>query len=96
MEEKIGTLIEQIPIGIITYSYSGNVEFVNQNFRKFSILYQISLPYEHFNILENDLFPSVSIKDELRETLDGIPFEKEIKYTKFKIIQFLCNQIYRN
>ena len=80
MEEKIATLIEQIPIGIITYSRNGNVEFVNQNFRKFGILYQISLPYEHFNILENDLFPSESIKDELRETLDGIPFEKEIKY----------------
>jgi len=80
MEEKIATLIEQIPIGIITYSYSGNVEFVNQNFKKFSFLYQISLPYEHFNVFENDLFPSVSIKDELRETLEGIPFEKEIEY----------------
>jgi PAS domain S-box-containing protein len=80
MEEKIATLIEQIPIGIITYSNSGDVEFVNQNFRKFSFLYQISLPYEHFNVFENDLFPSVSIKDELRETLEGIPFEKEIEY----------------
>lgn len=80
MEEKIATLIEQIPIGIITYSYTGNVEFVNQNFKKFSFLYQLSLPYEHFNVFENDLFPSVSIKDELRETLEGIPFEKEIEY----------------
>ena len=80
MEEKIATLIEQIPIGIITYSCDGNVEFVNQNFKKFSFLYQISFPNEQFNLFENDLFPSVSIKEELRDTLEGIPFEKEIEH----------------
>ncbi|MBT8378314.1 MAG: PAS domain S-box protein [Ignavibacteria bacterium] len=82
MEEKIATLIEQIPIGIFTYSYNGNVEFVNKNFKKYSILYQIALPHPHFNVFENDLFPTVSIKDELKKTMEGIPFEKEIKYVR--------------
>jgi PAS domain S-box-containing protein len=80
MEEKIATLIEQIPIGIITYSRNGNVEFVNQNFKKFNILYQITMPYQHFNVFENDLFPNLSIKDELRDTLEGLSFIKEVKF----------------
>jgi PAS domain-containing protein len=82
MEEKIATLIEQIPIGIITYSYNGNVEFINQNFKKFSILYQITMPHQHFNVFENDLFPDLSIKDELRDTLEGISFIKEVKIVR--------------
>ena len=82
MEEKIATLIEQIPIGIITYSRNGNVEFVNQNFKKLSILYQITMPYQHFNVFENDLFPNLSIKDELRDTLEGLSFIKEVKFVR--------------
>lgn len=80
MEEKTIKIIEQVPVGIITFSAGGEIDYVNQNFRKFGILY-------HFetstllgnNILHIELFPNISINDELQQLLKGLPFEKEVK-----------------
>ncbi|MCH7772991.1 MAG: PAS domain S-box protein [Bacteroidetes bacterium] len=80
MEEKTIKIIEQVPVGIITFSAGGEIDYVNQNFRKFGILYHFetsNLPGN--NILQKDLFPNISIKDELHQLLKGLPFEKEIK-----------------
>jgi len=80
MKEKTIKIIEQVPVGIITFSAGGEIDYVNQNFRKFGILY-------HFetstllgnNILHIELFPNISINDELHQLLKGLPFEKEVK-----------------
>ncbi len=80
MEEKTIKIIEQVPVGIITFSASGEIDFVNQNFRKFGVLYHFEtsdLPGN--NILQIDLFPNISIKDELYQLIKGLPFEREIK-----------------
>ncbi|MCW8804211.1 MAG: PAS domain S-box protein, partial [Ignavibacteriaceae bacterium] len=80
MEEKTIKIIEQVPVGIITFSAGGEIDYVNQNFRKFGVLYQFeisTLPGN--NILQIELFPNISIKDELRQLFKGFPFEKEIK-----------------
>jgi PAS domain S-box-containing protein len=80
MEEKIATLVEQVPLGIIAFTSNGDIEFVNQNFKKYSILYQLASPYEEFNVFEDGLFATTSIKKELKEILEGLPFEKEVKH----------------
>jgi PAS domain S-box-containing protein len=80
MEEKTIKIIEQVPVGIITFSAGGEIDYVNQNFRKFGILYHFepsTLPGN--NILQIDLFANISIKDELHQLLEGLPFEREIK-----------------
>jgi len=80
MEEKTIKIIEQVPVGIITFSAGGEIDYVNQNFRKFGILYNFetsSLPGK--NILQIELFQNISIRDELRQLFIGLPFEKEIK-----------------
>jgi PAS domain S-box-containing protein len=80
MEEKTINIIEQVPVGIITFSAGGEIDYVNQNFRKFGILYHFetsALPGS--NILQIDLFPNISIMDELRQLFKGLPFEKEIR-----------------
>jgi PAS domain S-box-containing protein len=80
MQEKTIKIIEQVPVGIITFSASGEIDYVNQNFRKFGLLYHFEpsiLPGN--NILQMDLFANISIKDELRQLFRGLPFEKEIK-----------------
>ncbi len=79
MEEKTIKIIEQVPVGIITFSADGEIDYVNQNFRKFGVLYHFetsNLPGN--NILQKDLFPNISIKDELHQLLKGLPFEREI------------------
>ncbi len=80
MEEKTIKIIEQVPVGIITFSADGEIDYVNQNFRKFGVLYHFetsNLPGN--NILQKDLFSNISIKDELHQLLKGLPFEREIK-----------------
>ena len=80
MEEKTIKIIEQVPVGIITFSAGGEIDYVNQNFRKFGILYQFETPtLPGNNILKIELFPNISIMDELRQLFKGLPFEKEIK-----------------
>jgi PAS domain S-box-containing protein len=80
MEEQNIKIIEQVPVGIITFSARGEIDYVNQNFKKFGILYHFEtsiLPGN--NILQTELFPNISITDELRQLFKGLPFEKEIK-----------------
>ena len=80
MQERTLKIIEQAPIGIITFSADGEIDYLNQNFRKFDILYHFETSsLIGSNIFGIDIFPHVNIKEELKELLEGFPFEKEIK-----------------
>lgn len=79
MEEKIATLIEQIPVGILVFSSSGEVEFTNQNFKKLCVLHHFLTPYNQLNIFEDNLFPEINLNKKLNDILKGITFNKEIK-----------------
>ncbi|MEE9449314.1 MAG: PAS domain S-box protein [Ignavibacteriaceae bacterium] len=79
MEINISNIIEQVPVGIITFSLDGKIDFVNRNLEKFGILYQLETPsLLGANIFKTDIFPSASITEELKELKEGFSFEKEI------------------
>ncbi len=82
MEEKIATLIEQIPFGILTFSSSGEVEFTNQKFRKLCILHNLPLSYQQVNIFEDNFFYELNIIQQLNDIFKGIPFQKLIAQKK--------------
>ena len=80
MENNISNIIEQAPVGIITFSVDGKIDFVNQNFEKFGILYNLEIPsLLGANIFETNIFPSASLTEEFRELKEGFSFEKEIR-----------------
>lgn len=80
MEEKLSKFIEQAPVGIITFSREGTIDYVNQNFHEFSILYHLeNTTVIGKNIFDVNLFPSTDLSNELNEIINGYPFEKEIK-----------------
>jgi len=80
MEINISSIIEQAPVGIITFSLDGKIDLVNQNFEKFSILYQLESPsLSGANIFKTAIFPSASLTKELKELKEGFSFEKEIR-----------------
>lgn len=80
MQKRSDQILEQAPVGIITFSAQGEIDYINQNFRKFSILYsfetQSLIGVDVFSI---DIFPYISIQEELHQLFLGTPFEKEIK-----------------
>jgi len=80
MEPKLSILIEQAPIGIITFSSEGVIDYLNQNFEKFGILYQFeTAELIGKNIFEIPLFPPVTLAHELTDLSRGMSFEKELK-----------------
>ena len=85
MEEKLSKFIEQAPVGIITFSKDGIIDYVNKNFRDFSILYNLeTTSLLGKNIFKNNLFPSIDLKNEMNELAKGYPFEKELKHIPTK------------
>ncbi|HSW53941.1 MAG TPA: PAS domain S-box protein [Ignavibacteriaceae bacterium] len=79
MEESLSIHIDQIPLGIITYSRDGFVEYINKNFNKFGILYQFNRPVPGVNLFEFKLFNSTDLAQDLKNIIKGNSFEKEIK-----------------
>ena len=79
MEQGNAILIDQIPLGILTFSVNGRVEFINQNFHKLGLLHQFNTSLLNINIFKYNLFPPANIIEELKGVLNGKPFEKEIK-----------------
>ena len=82
LEQGTAILIDQIPLGILTFSPNGRVEFINQNFHKLGLLYHFNTSLLNINIFKYNLFPPVNIIDDLKAVLNGKPFEKEIKNVK--------------
>lgn len=83
MREKVINLFDELPVGIITFSASGEIDYVNNNFEKLGILYQLDHPSPlGINIFQTELFPEINISEELKELQNGFPFEREIKHIK--------------
>ena len=82
LSQSTEILIDQIPLGILTFSSHGRVEFINQNFHKLGLLYQFNTSLLNINIFKYNLFPPINIIDELKTVVKGRPFEKEIKHIK--------------
>jgi PAS domain S-box-containing protein len=79
-EDYLLKILENAPVGILTFSAEWEIDFVNENYSKYGILYNIdSFSLKGLNILEQDLFPGLSIKEELLELEKGYSFEKEIR-----------------
>ena len=77
---NIPPTIIQAPIGILTFSNDWKIDYVNEVFIKYAILYQFEhAELEGLDILESNIFPGVDISVELNELKNGISFEKEIK-----------------
>ena len=82
LSQSTEILIDQIPLGILTFSSHGRVEFINQNFHKLGLLYQFNTSLLNINIFKYNLFPPINIIEELKTVVKGRPFEKEIKHIK--------------
>jgi PAS domain S-box-containing protein len=79
-EDYLLKVLENAPVGILTFSADWEIDFVNENYSKYGILYNIdSFSLKGLNILQQDLFPGISIENELRELEEGYSFEKEIR-----------------
>ncbi len=79
-DNYISEFIVQAPVGILTFSLDWNINFINEAFVKYAILYQ----FEHsslkgINILDANIFPDIDIKEDLLELKNGLSFEKEVK-----------------
>jgi PAS domain-containing protein len=79
MEESISILIDQIPLGIVIYSRDGSIEYINRNFHKYGILYHFNYPVRDINLFEIHLFHPIDLTEEIKNTLKGKSFEKEIR-----------------
>jgi len=79
MEESISILIDQIPLGIVMYSRNGSIEYISRNFHKFGILYHFNYHVQEINLFEFHLFHPIDLTQEIKNTLKGKSFEKEIK-----------------
>ena len=82
MNQSTEILIDQIPLGILTFSTHGRVEFINQNFHKLGLLYQFNTSLLNINIFKYNLFPPINIIAELKTVVQGRPFETKIKHVK--------------
>ncbi|MEO8399486.1 MAG: PAS domain S-box protein, partial [Ignavibacteriaceae bacterium] len=81
--ESFSRIIESAPIGILTFSSEWKIEYCNQNFLKLGLLYDFdAYSLIGTNILDENLFPSITIHNDLLELKNGIPFEKEIANIK--------------
>ena len=79
VNESFLRIVETAPVGLLTFTSDWKIDFVNQNFLKFGLLYDFDAhKLIGNNILEHNLFPSANLKNELLELEQGIPFEKEI------------------
>ncbi len=79
-DNYISELIVQAPVGILTFSIDWKINYYNEIFVKYAILYQFEhVSLKGINILETNLFPEIDLREELLELKNGISFEKEIR-----------------
>jgi two-component system sensor histidine kinase/response regulator len=82
LQQSTEILIDQIPLGILTFSGQGKVEFINQNFHKLGLLFRFNTSLLNINIFKYNLFPPTNIIDDLKAVLEGKSFVKQIKHIK--------------
>ena len=79
-EDYLIKVLENAPVGILTFNADWEIDFINENYSRYGVLYNIdSFSLKGLNILDQDLFPGTGIKEELLELQDGYSFEKEIR-----------------
>ncbi len=84
-ELRISNILEDLPIGVISFDTDGIIDFVNPVFVKMGLLYNLQTSsLKNTNIFEKEIIPGVSLNVELNELKDGYPFEKEIRNFKIK------------
>lgn len=85
-ENKTVNLIDSAPIAILTFSKDGTIEYVNKTFNDIELIYGFEIPSSLIgsNIILSDVFPGLSISNELKDVLNGIPFEKEVNLLETK------------
>ncbi len=72
--------IVQAPIGILTFSSDWKINYINEIFIKYAILYQFEHEnLEGTNIFESRIFSDVDLTEEFDKLKNGLSFEKEIK-----------------
>ncbi len=79
MTENLSKIIGQAPIGILTFTDNWKINYINENFLKFGILYSFDSSLIGVDILEKEIFPGISIQDDLLQLKEGYSFEKELK-----------------
>ena len=80
-EDYLLKIIENAPVGILTFTADWEIDFVNENYSRYGVLYGIdTFSLKGLNILDQDLFPGVNVKEELLELREGYSFEKEIRH----------------
>ena len=86
LENKLINLMDSAPIAILTFNKDGAIEYVNKSFNDLELLYGFEFPQNLVgsNVMLNNLFPNLSITDELNDVLRGFPFEKEINFIESK------------
>ncbi len=101
-ETRISKILEDIPLGIISFNADGVIDFVNPAFSKMGILYRLKIAsLIGSNIFEKEIIPGVSLIEEMNELKKGFPFEKEIKNLKIAdgseiSVIIKCSPFYEN
>lgn len=85
-ENKTLNLIDNAPIAILTFSKDGVIEYVNKAFNDIELLHGVNVPDDLVgsNIILSDVFLNLTLSNELKDVLKGIPFEKELNFIETK------------
>jgi PAS domain S-box-containing protein len=79
-EDSLLKIFNKAPVGIITFTGEGIVEYINESLNKFGNLYQINLSaLKGSNVFKNQIVPGNDLSEEFDLLKEGLPFEKEIK-----------------
>src|SRR5664280_2061459 len=76
-------LLRKAPLGILTFDEEYRINFVNENFSNLGLFYNFN--YDNLigkSILDSEIFPGLSLKEELLDIQTGYSFERE--YTKIE------------
>jgi PAS domain S-box-containing protein len=77
-EEKGANLLQEIPLGILTFDGEYRINFINDNFLSLGLFYNFN--YDNLidqSILDSEIFPNLNIKNELLDIQTGYAFERE-------------------
>jgi PAS domain S-box-containing protein len=81
-EKKSSDLLKKAPIGILTFDEEYKINFINENFINLGLLYNFNCEnISGQSILDMEIFPGLSFKEELLEIQTGYSFERE--YSRF-------------
>ena len=79
-EDSLLNVFNKAPVGIITFSNEGIVEYTNESLNKIGNLYRINFSaLKGINVFKDQIIPDTVLGKEFNLLKDGIPFEKEIK-----------------